>query len=274
MARSTSLTILFGVCLLPVGWALPTPIALGDAGTGSDAGGSPGAAMPLGYGAYQGNLTPGDVDWFSFPSGPALGCMEASFLTAHPMRVGYGAGTTTLTGGLVEGMFGTTLAVGSLPPLLGALPDVAPWDTLSVGPYRFEVSVAPPALAGDTKQRDAPASTTGAPAVPGACFSGHFRADGSDVDVYTFTAQGGDVATYSIARSGGAGATAILLDATGQQVGAAVAPGEIGTFAIPQTGTYYAVAASAPSDDSSTYALALVWGPEPSGCRPYCLGMQ
>lgn len=271
MARTASLPLVLLVLALPIAWALPTPLVLDDAGSGQDAGGTLATAMPLGYGSYSGNMTSGDADWFVFPSGPPLGCMKADFSTSHAMRVGFGAGSASAIGGLTDGAFGTTLAIPALPPALAALPDEAPWDAVSVGPYEFSLQVSAPALVGDSNLADAASQIAGAQPAPGDCFRGHFRSDGSDVDVYSFTVGPSERATYTIAQSGGAGASAFVLDTTGALLGAPVSPGEIGEVALPQSGVYYVAATSEPSTMSSTYALALVAGPDPAGCRPLCL---
>lgn len=274
LARTESFPFLLATLVVPIAWALPAPMLLDDAGSGADAGGSTQTAMSLAYGAYHANLTPGDADWFVFPAGATLGCMEARVLTSHAMRVGFGAGSATAIGSLSGGAFGTALAIGSVPPLLGALPDEEPWDAASVGPYSFSVGVNAATLVGDTNRDDASSTTGGALPVPGDCFRGHFRSDGSDIDLYSFEAGMGEVATYTVAQSGGAGSSAFVLDTSGAPLGDPVVPGEIGQVALPAAGRYYVGAISVAHDTSSTYALALAVGPEPSGCRPYCLGID
>jgi len=270
--RTKTLPFFVALLVVPAAWALPSPGVLDDAASGGDAGGEPSAAMPVAHGAYHGNLTFEDADWFVFPAGPPLGCAKASFQTAHAMQVGFGAGASTAVGGLADGEFATTLAVGAVPTLLGALPDEAPWEAASLGMYEFELGVAAPALRGDSSQADAPPTPTGAIEVPATCFSGYFRADGSDVDVYRFVTAPGAILTFTLAQLGGAGATLAILDASGGSLGPPIAAGDIGQLVLDQGGVYFARAASTSSDEDSTYALALVTGPEPTGCRPYCFG--
>ena len=236
-----------------------------------DAGNAPEVAMPLAYGRYQANLTPGDTDWFVFPMNPTLGCLAVELISSHAMRGGIRIGASqTFVGDLANGVFATTIAIGAVAPRFAALPDAAPWDKASVGPYGFDISVATPNAVGDTDANDAPSASAGAPVAPATCFRGHFRE--SDTDVFRFAAHAADeVATVSLARAGTGSASVAIVDDAGQPVGDPIPAGEARQILLPGPDEYFLVVIGPPSPTSTDYLLTLVLGPEPTGCRPYCL---
>ncbi|HUR68725.1 MAG TPA: hypothetical protein VM370_05715 [Candidatus Thermoplasmatota archaeon] len=268
--RATVPLLALVVLAFPSGLALPAAGLLGDAGTGLDAGGSGATAMPLAYGSYHGNLTPGDSDWFVFPAASAPSCLSADLVASTAMRAGVGAESgASVLGGLTEGVFSTVLAVEPVPVRLAVLPDEAPWDAVSVGPYAFDVSVAPPTAVGDARFDDAPSSLAAARAAPAACFAGHFDDDG-DTDAYSFPATADDVATVSLAVVGQNFSALTVKDAAGATLAGPISSGGSATFTVPADGTYFLVA-SGVGDRHGDYALGLVVGPPGQGCRPACL---
>lgn len=259
--------------LMPAAWAAPLGV-LSDAGTSGDAGGSPGTAMSLAYGSYEGNLTPGDADWFAFPAPSAPMCLSARVFSAHAMRVAVGAGASAgLVGGMEDGFFATTLAVEPVATRVGALPDAAPWDAVSVGPYAFDVAAALAPVAGDSREDDATSVPALADPVPGPCFSAYFdddEEDGRDVDVWSFDAVASERATVSLAVGAGMAGALRVVDASGAVVAGPIASGELAEFVIPADGSFWLVAQSLTSREGA-YTVALVMGPDPTGCRPYCV---
>lgn len=273
MPHARSFALVLVASLFPLASGLPAAGLLGDAGSGADAGDSPTGAMALSYGSFEANQTFGDRDWFAFPPASTPACLSASAIAAHPMRVDVVVASAAVGSILDEtGLFETVLAVRPASIHLGVVPDDAPWDALSVGPYAFSLDVAPPVLVGDRQHDDAGGTRATAEDLPGACFSGVFQADGPDVDVYAFQASAGERLTYSLATSSSAEASVSIRNASGIAVGAAVPSGGAGTIAVPETGTFYVRVESARLDESAPYAAALAVGPDPgSGCRPMCL---
>lgn len=266
MARS-ALTPFVAFLLVPVAGALP-PGILDDARSGGDAGNTQQTALALGYGSYFGNMTPGDSDWYVFTTGSTLGCMDVGATASHAMRVAFGAGgSATIVTGLADGVFSTAMAVGAVSPRFAALPDEAPWDQVSVGPYAFSVDVA---AAPSGEPTDAPSTPSGALQVTSECFRGRFRGDESDVDYYRFTAAAGDLLTYSLAQADGAGATLTIFAPSGAVAAPSVSAGDVGQVLLTASGVYHARAVSAPDVDGSWYTVGLAVGPEPTSCRPYC----
>lgn len=258
---SSSAMVVLVTLLAPIAWALPAPGILDDAASGMDAGNTSSAAMPLAYGSYAGNLTLGDADWFAFPATSAPACLRASVGSLHAMRVGVGADPgIDLVGGLQEGIFQTTLAVAPGAQRLGMLPDESPWDVVSVGPYAFALDVRSPAVLADDGD-----------VVPADCFGAALKDDHVDVDSFFFDANEGDIAVYSAAVGQGSLSVAIK-DASGAIVGSFVPSGSAGQVTIPVDGTYTLTTVGRATGGNQLYTAALVVGPEPSGCRPYCLG--
>lgn len=265
----TSTLVLATVMLLPLAQGLPP--TLDDAGSGRDAGGAPGDAMVLDPGSYHANLTPGDADWFAFAGQDQPLCLNASVLAAHAMRVSLAVGPAVSVSAPLDadGLFATTLAVLPADVRLGALPDDAPWDTVSIGPYSFTVSIAPPSAVADTQKGDAGSAPSTASPVPAACSSGVFRADGPDVDTYSFEAAAGSVWTYSLAAPAG---SLRVLDPTGAPLTPALPAGGAGSVSVEHAGTYYLQATGPEDDETMPYALGLAAGPDPgNGCRPMCV---
>lgn len=273
MAAPRLSIVLVAVLATPFAWALPAPGVLDDAGSGQDAGDSPSSAMAVGYGSYGGNLTPGDIDWFSFPSATAPACMDVSVLTGHAMRVGLQTGTGgSLVGGLTDGLFATTLAVEPSSLALGILPDEDPWDKASVGPYLFDVLVAVPAARGDTRQNDAPTQLNRSLPAPASCFRGVFHGSVSegDTDVWSFTGERGHRIVYSFAAETRLASGLAVLTQDGTPLGPSVKTGELAEAVLPYNGTYYLRAHGFAPSSAENYTVAFVTGPEPTGCRPYC----
>lgn len=259
-------------CSLLLSGATGLPVPLGDAGTGADAGDSRGDALPLAYGAYEGNLTPQDADWYTFPAGAGLGCADLTVSASTAMRFGLGSGDALTTGLADDGLYHTTLAtVGAID--LGILPDEDPWSVTSVGPYSFALSHAPPSAIGDQRRYDAASTVAGASPVPDECFRAVFKHDGPDVDVWTFNVSTADIVTYSLAVGPGAVGALEILGPDGTRVAGPIGSGEAGQFVATEPGTYAVRTRSVVSWDTSDYVVALVVGPDPSTCRPYCLGL-
>lgn len=273
MTASKLVPVIVALLATPFAWALPAPGLLDDAGSGADAGATPAGAMALSYGRYQGNLTPDDADWFAFPAPLAPSCATLRVESKHAMRVGYGAASSPLVGTLsATGLFDVTLAQSPSTLLLGALPDEQPWNAVSVGPYAFQAATAAPGLAGDEKLRDAPSTLAGAVHAPGRCFSGFFKSDGIDTDVFRFNASARDVVTVSMGALGNRGQVE-LLAANGTVLAGPAPAGSAVQALANETGTYFLRATAVDGSTDATYTLAFSLGPDPSGpgCRPYCL---
>lgn len=246
--------------------------ALGDAGTGSDAGNTRDAALSLAYGAYDGNLTPQDADWFAFSGASTLGCLDVTGTASTSMRFEVATNTSTVGGLANEGVFQLTLA-STGPSFFAVLPDEAPWSTLSVGPYSFSVVHAEPWAMGDRRGADAPGNASLASPAPAECFSASFRHDAPDIDAWTFEASALDIVTYSFAVDATAIGVLEILGPDGTTVAGPVASGEAGQFIATSTGTYAVRTASFASSENTDYVVGLVVGPDPSTCRPYCLAL-
>lgn len=257
------------VLMLPFAWALPVTGALDDAGSGQDAGGSPSEALPLAYGSYSANLTPMDADWFVFPWASGPSCLRAEVVSSHAMGVSLSTGDTSLAGTLTDGAFSTVLAIAPGEVRLGAVPDQAPWDVLSAGPYGFSVDVAPPAAPADARGWDAPERLATARVLPADCVSGVFQHDGVDVDAFVLNVSEPSALTVSLATAEPTAAVSVR-DAAGASL-ATIGSGDAAVVDLAGAGVYYLVATGEGED--TVYALAaLVGPPDPGqGCRPACL---
>lgn len=269
LKASRSLVVALTCCILPTAVGLPTPF--GDAGTGGDAGDEVGAAMPLAYGAYEGNLTPADADWFSFAGG-GLGCVDLTAMASTAMRFAVGS-PDAMVGGLAdEGVYRTTLAVDQ-DVVLGVLPDEEPWAAGSVGPYSFAMSRSAPWAVGDTRDSDAGGNVALAGPIPEECFLANFRHDGPDLDAWTFQATEMEVLSYSFAVGPGATGTLDLYAPNGTLLDT-LADGEARQRVASTSGTYALRATSADSWDNADYVIGISLGPDPSTCRPFCLALS
>ena len=273
MTTSRVLVLAIGcACILPLAMGASLPV-LGDAGMPADAGDDRASATPLETGAYEGNLTPGDADWYALAGLKAPGCLDVTAMTKHAMRFTIAHGDSEITAAPHEGLFGSTLAVGPGAVHFAALSDDEPWSLASVGPYSFGLALSAAWASGDQRGLDAPSSIALAGPVPDECFRAVFRHDGPDADAWTFQARELDVITYSFAV--GPAATGVLeIVAPDGATLAAASTGDIGQLVVPATGSYAVRATSLTSTDNAEYVIGLALGPDPSGCRPYCLASE
>lgn len=249
------------------------PIVLDDAGTGTDAGDTRESALALAYGAYEGNLTVKDTDWYRFgDAATTLGCLDVTAMASTSMRFEIATEGTTVGGLADEGVFTTVLASAGRASF-GVLSDEVPWSAASVGPYSFALAHSPPWATGDTVLNDAPEFAAFASRVPEKCFGASFRHDAPDVDVWTFGAGALDLVTYSFAVDSNAVGILDILGPGGDVIAGPIGSGDAGQFLAPTNGTYSVRTSSYSSSETSQYVVGLAVGPEPSTCRPYCLGL-
>lgn len=268
------------VALLGVTLACSTALAAlvnTDAGTGTDAGDTLGAALALpGYGDYTGVLPLLDADWYSLDDAQSSPRCVAT--TAAPgatsnvtLRLDNGAATRTIT----QRPTGGSTWVGAL-----ALPSLQRSYTGFTDPvadmtYKFSLRAhSIPSLSdGDAGTGgDAGGSRSTATPVTSGCLGGHIGlVNGLEDrrDYYSFTAKAGDIVYYSLAATGNA--TLQVLDASGNVLGHTLNSGEAAGVEVPSDGTYFLLTSSKDSVDVG-YTTGLTIGPDPpgSGCRPYC----
>lgn len=249
-----------------------------DAGSGADAGGTRASALAVSYATtYAGRVRGNDVDFYtaSMPASAAscvravgtsessayfgLGIESAEGSTAAPILIGQG---TQAAGGLA----GPTPLTSSL--RVARAPNA---DGPGHYTFRFEREGIPAAGDGGTGS-DVGNADAALPVQPG-CIGGHLAAIGSlDMrDVYAITVGAGQVVTYSLAaNTGGHGLS--LLNAAGEAIGPTLEAGGLAAVAVPASGTYYLSQQRTTAIGDVGYVMGVVVGPDPSTCRPYCLG--
>lgn len=248
-----------------------------DAGSGADAGGSRASATSVAMGSlHEAYLAKNDIDWFAADVGGAgAGCVLLTGVSNVPAYFALAAetpaGTTTAPLRAQNGV-PFSAGVAGLMPLTGTL-RVRGVDANKQGEYEFRLdSVGVPSGTGDGPLgADAGASPEEAmPAAPG-CIGGHLTmVPALDVrDLYRIDVGPDQVVTYSLV-SDVEGITLTLVNAADIVVGPIVDPGEYAAVAVP-TGAYFLSAQRTNSFGDVGYVAGAIVGPDPTGCRPYCL---
>lgn len=248
-----------------------------DAGSGTDAGDTRALATGVSFGtSYVGTFTPADTDWYAASasaSGPAcvvataettttafftLGTESSSGSSAAPMRVTPDA----------RGVAG----VAAMTPLTATLRvRDDPSTGYGYGYYGFRLDRVGIPAAGDAgAMGDAGDSIGSATRASSGCIGGRLSPLDFDLrDVYAVEVLAGDAVTYSLASAGDV--RLVLVDALGNAIGPTLEPGQIATVPVDSSGTYYMSTSSTSMSDDG-YVSGLTLGPEPTSCRPYCLG--
>ena len=246
-----------------------------DAASGSDAGNTQAQALLVEYGRlYQGRVRGNDVDWFAAQYGTsAPSCIRVTATASTSSYFTLGQQDTT-------GSMSAPILVGSGARAAGGIAGLSPLSTsLRVarasgvdgpGHYDFQLDRIGPSLGTDAGTADAGTGVDALPTAPG-CVPGMLTGISDGADGYKITVQPGEVVTYSFATSG-TGATLTLLNAAGQAVGPALQSGELAEVPLSTGGTYFLTAQRSASFSEVGYVAGIVVGPDPSGCRPYCMG--
>lgn len=259
-----------------------------DAGSGGDAGDTPGDATELSDpGTYEGMLFPiGDADWYVLdsPFDRAI-CYQAIVGGQVSASV-----TLSLTEGLQPAVErpispGLQLDLGLAAPttsrvFLGLEPgpggsELSPIAS-SFGPYRFDLQMLTfddlgPGDAGTGE--DAGDEPSDASPVPAPCFSADLGSEGDDRDVFLFEAEEDEHVALSLAQAS-TGPVRLSLISPSNETKAQVEDGGFTDVTLDETGQWLVVAELAEQETSLTgfdYMVGLtVNGPEPPPCKPTC----
>lgn len=286
--RLRRIGVVMALVLITVGIGSAVPI--GDAGTGEDAGDSPGQATELSdEGTYDGILVPpGDADWYTLTSSKDRprcyqamvggGVLAEVTLSLDPSLVD--ATTRPIAPGLALDLGLAAPATSQV--FLGFEPreTPAPSDEApsSSGPYRFDLqtlelgSLEPGDDAGSGM--DAGPTPDDAINVTSACFGGHVGKTGDHADTYAFTIGGDERLTVSLTQSDDERVIkAALLSPRGDNE-TQLTSGEITEVTTDEAGTWALKLWTSPSDNADMgvdYLVGLtINGPEPPPCRPGC----
>lgn len=249
-----------------------------DAGSGADAGNVRESALLVSYATtYNGRVRGNDIDHYSASlaaSGPA--CIRTTGTSESDAYFGVGLED-------VDGSTSAPILIGQGTQAAGGLAGLTPLtSTLRVarasggegpGHYSFRFDRVGIPASGDGGTGYDVGNADGALPVQPGCIGGHLSAIGSlDMrDVYAITVPPGQIVTYSLTANTG-GHTLSLLNAAGDAVGPALEAGGLATVAVPTSGTYYLTAQRTTAIGDVGYIAGVVVGPDPSACRPYCLG--
>lgn len=250
-----------------------------DAGSGADAGNVRSAALLVEYGqTYAGRVRGSDIDWYEANVGSSgVTCVEMTATSSAPSYFAFGqenaAGTTSSpillgAGTTAKGGIAGALPLASTLRVARAQADGGP------GYYDFRFARSTITSGGDGgSSNDAGGSAAEAMPITPGCLSGHLSAIGSlDMkDIYQISVAPGEVVTYSLASNTG-GHTLSLLNAAGDVVGPVLETGQRATVALPTSGSYYLAAQRTTAVGDVGYLVGAVVGPDPTGCRPYCVG--
>ena len=271
------------VALLAVLLAVATTTAAADAGgqndagTGADAGNARGSATTVAIGAqYLGNkLRVDDVDWYAAEvPGPAASCVRAVVSVNAPTYFALGAESgATKVGVPFRASPGSTTSAGvaGVSPLTATLRAAQTPGVEGQSKYDFRLELVEATGGGGDAGLigDAGDSAGTATLVEPGCVKGALT--GIDIrDTFAIDVPAGDSLTYSLASASSAVRVA-LTDALGNTVGPSIAPGESARVAVSAPGTYYMSASQTTSFGDAAYVIGAVSGPEPTGCRPYCM---
>lgn len=252
-----------------------------DAGTGADAGDVRANATKVGIGIlYGAALRPNDVDWYaSSIEGGAASCVVAR---VHASASTYFALGAEEGGASRSAVFRTdpneedVAGVAGMTPLTTTLRAALVPGGPNFAGYDFRLDrVGAPVSGGDAgTEGDAGDAASTALAAARGCTQGRLTVLGSlDLrDTYSMQVGSNEVVTYSLAANA-EGISLTLLNAVGEAVGPALMPGELATVSTSAPGTYYLSAARTSAVGDVGYVFGTSLGPEPSGCRPYCLGV-
>lgn len=250
-----------------------------DAGSGGDAGDVRANATAVQTAVrYAGALRPNDVDWYAAPVGATgASCIVARVQASAPTYFALGAEGGSSVGTAViraEPDRDAIAAVAGMGPLTTTLRSALVPGGPNFGSYGFQIDrVGIPAGAGDAgSPTDAGDSAAGAIPVAAGCVHGRLSVLGSvDLrDMYSMQVGAGEVVTYSLAANYD-GLSLTLLDALGETVGPALVPGQLATVTTSSPGTHYLSVSRTSAVGDVGYVAAMSLGPEPSGCRPYCV---
>lgn len=283
--------LVIGVLLLTTAFASAGSLVplQDDAGSGGDAGDTPGTATELpDEGTYEGMLFPiGDADWFvlSTPLDRAI-CYQSIVGGQTSANV-----TLSLTEGLQPAVQrpilpGLELDLGLAAPttsqvFLGLEPgpggSAVSEMALSFGTYRFELQMLTfdDLGSGDGGTGgDAGDEASGAVQVPAPCFSGDLGSEGDDRDVFSFEAEEDEHVALSLAQASTA-PTRLSLISPSNETKAQIENGGFADVTLDETGQWLVVADLAEDEESSLtefdYMVGLtINGPEPPPCRPTC----
>lgn len=277
------------VALVLVTAGVGSAVPIGDAGTGQDAGDSPGHATELpDEGTYDGILVPpGDADWYRLSSSKDRPrCYQA--------MVGGGVladVTLALRPGLVDATTrpiapGLTLDLGLAAPatsqvFLGLEPRGSPapsdQERSSSGLYRFDLQTLElDALGPGDGGTGTDAGSTAADAtdVTSPCVGGHVGKTGDHLDTYAFTIGEDERLTVSLTQSDDERVIkAALLSPSGDNETQLIS-GEITELTTDEAGTWTLSLWTSPSENADIevdYLVGLtINGPEPPPCKPTC----
>ena len=252
-----------------------------DGGLGGDAGGSRATATPLAaHGRYSGELRALDDDWFTMArsSGPACVWMDASGDTYADATLALRSGERSygVRAPLVLGMTTRLAVAGSAvsQAWFGFERTVNPAGNDAARPRFYNFTVAESGTMDDGGMPgDAGGSMAMARGLSAGCSGGRLQplaGLGDSVDVYAFRLVAPGQVVYSLGASGPVDLT--LVDASGAQVGPAVATDGIATTSLP-AGTFYLRLAAMGGTEVTAYVIGLL-GPDPppgNPCRPHCL---
>lgn len=264
-----------------VAWMATTAVAdpggpQNDAGSGGDAGNVRSLATPIsGATPYTASLRPNDIDWYAASfNGTTASCVTTHAKAAAATYVAIGVETTGANLSvpmLVTPGADTMGGVAGMMPLTATLRAAPAANASNFGSYDFRVDrVGVPSVNGDGPTAgDAGDSLATAMAAGVGCTGGHLTVLGDSVDMYSIQVPAGQVVTYSLAANLG-GINLGLLDSVGNAIGPVLDPGQSATVTT-SGGTYYMSAVRAGAVGDVGYVIGAVIGPEPAGCKPYCL---
>lgn len=249
-----------------------------DAGSGADAGNVRSAAWSVAYDVtYSGRVRGPDIDWYAASiASSATSCVRLTGASETGSYFGLGVenadGTTTAPILIGQGAQATGGIAGKT-PLTSTLRVARAPDGDGPGHYSFRVERAGIPAEGDGGTGSDVGEGPHALAVEPGCIGGHLSAiDSLDMrDVYAVSVAAGQVVTYSLASNTG-GHTLSLLDSAGEAIGPALESGGLATVSAPTSGTYLLSAQRTTAIGDVGYIAGVVVGPDPSTCRPYCLG--
>jgi len=247
-----------------------------DAGSGADAGNTRDTATKIQLATtYSARLRAGDVDWYAADvTNAAPTCVLARASANSPTYLALGVESPALRASapiyVTSGQEGRA-GIAGIAPLTATLRASPPTADANASKYDFNITtILAPTTGGDLGTSfDAGESTGSAmPTTPG-CTMGTLR--GLDLrDVYSLSIAANQVITYTLA-SQESGVTLTLLDSLGNIIGPTIARGESASVLTSTSGTYFLSSSRSTSVSDSGYAIGTIVGPEPSGCRPYCM---
>lgn len=248
-----------------------------DANSGADAGNARETATAVALGTtHQAYLTKGDIDWFvGDVGGTAAGCVSLRGLSNMPSYFALAAETTS---GTITAPLRSTNEVEFTGGVAGMTPMTTTLrargiDDTKQGHYNFRLDrVGVPNGSGDGPSGvDAGARPEDAMPVQPGCIGGHLAIlpTPDARDVFRVNVGPDEVVTYSLAANVD-GVTLALVSAADTLVGPVLDPGEVAAVAVP-SGSYFLSAQRSNAVGDVGYIAGVMVGPDPTGCRPYCL---